>query len=124
MSLRAFSGAGSWLLWQVKGARVLLPMAAPNPAPSLPASQPGCAADSGGSLKMDVRWAGVLGANFAMLWVFTVCDQGQSWEELETLRDGAGAAPGVAALGRVITTVVMRAMTVAVPGAKFVPVPS
>lgn len=70
---------------------------------------------------MDVRWAGVLGANFAMLWVSTVCNQGQSWEELETLRDGAGAAPGLAALGWVITIVMMRATTVALPGANFVP---
>ena len=70
---------------------------------------------------MDVRWAGILGANFTMLWVFTVCDQGQSWEELETVRDGAGAALGVVALGRVITIVVMRAMTVALHGANFVP---
>ena len=70
---------------------------------------------------MDVRWAGVLRADFAMLWVSTVCDQGQSWEELETLRDGAGAAPGLAALGRVITIVMMRAMTAALPGANFVP---
>lgn len=96
MSLRAFCGAGSGLLWQVKGARVLLPMAAPNPVLSLPGSQPGCAADLGGSLKMGVRWAGLLGANFAVLWVSTVFSQGQSWEELETLRDRAGAAPGLA----------------------------
>ena len=68
-------------------------MAAPNPAPSLPAwlcCRLGWFPENGR------EWAGVLGANFAVLLVSTVFSQGQSWEELEALRDRAGAAPGLA----------------------------